>query len=108
MLRVLFLLNPTATPLVMIILSILYGIISVNISLAVFNLIPIPPLDGSHIITNMIEKNNPQLAYKFYRLGSQLIIILIIAEKITGIDFLPIGSLINYFFDLILRVVVGI
>lgn len=72
----------------------IYTII-VNISLAIFNLLPIPPLDGSHIVTDIIEIWNPSLAYKFYKFGSRLIFILIILERITDIDFLPIGGMIN-------------
>jgi Zn-dependent protease len=80
----------------------LYTII-VNVSLAVFNLLPIPPLDGSHIVTNIIEIWNPALAYKFYKFGSRLIFILIILERITDIDFLPIGGIINNISDMILK-----
>lgn len=78
-----------------IIANVLLYTIIVNISLAIFNLLPIPPLDGSHIVTDIIEIWNPNLAYKFYKFGSRLIFILIILERITDIDFLPIGGMIN-------------
>ncbi|MCT4564133.1 MAG: site-2 protease family protein [Maledivibacter sp.] len=85
----------------------IYTII-VNISLAIFNLLPIPPLDGSHIITDIIEIWSPSLAYKFYKFGSRLILILIILERVTDIDFLPIGGMINSVTNIIFRTFLNI
>lgn len=45
-----------------------------NIGLAVFNLIPIPPLDGSKILLNVLPNN---IAYKLLRVGEYGPIILI-------------------------------
>jgi len=34
--------------------------IEINLSLCIFNLLPIPPLDGSHIVRNMLPYNAVQ------------------------------------------------
>lgn len=43
-----------------------YAGILLNVSLAVFNMIPIPPLDGSHIMANILPD---ELAMKYRRIG---------------------------------------
>lgn len=42
-----------------------YGIL-LNFVLAVFNLLPIPPLDGSHVVANLLP---PQAAYSYRSMG---------------------------------------
>lgn len=49
----------------------------VNIMLGVFNLIPIPPLDGSHIITMLLIKRYPQAVWWLYRYAFIILLILI-------------------------------
>lgn len=64
--------------------------IEVNLSLAIFNLIPIPPLDGYRIVRVLIPSN---LRYHWETLEKYAnIIILLILLPIT-----PIGTLVNSF-----------
>ncbi len=55
----------------------------VNIVLGLFNLIPLPPLDGSNIIAGMLP---PRLAYAYMRFGrwGMLVIILLLAFGVLG------------------------
>ena len=56
----------------------------INISLAVFNMIPIAPLDGSQIFRTILFKDNPDLAVKFQVYGPQVLFALILFGIITG------------------------
>ena len=61
-----------------------YLFILINISLSIFNLIPIPPLDGSHIFLNLLPENSRiKWEEAFGRYGFILLILLI---------FLPING----------------
>jgi Zn-dependent protease len=51
----------------------LYGIL-INLVLAGFNLIPIPPLDGSHVLKHLLP---PSLAYQYQRFGKYGILLLV-------------------------------
>lgn len=62
----------------------IYLLILINVSLAVFNLLPIPPLDGSKIFLNLLpQEKSIQWQETFDRYGFILLIILV---------FLPIGG----------------
>ena len=51
----------------------LYGIV-INLLLAGFNLIPIPPLDGSHVLKHFLP---PKLAWQYQRFGQYGILLLV-------------------------------
>jgi Zn-dependent protease len=57
-------------------LLLLYQIVSLNAVLFLFNLLPIPPLDGSHILKNMVNMKDETFS-KFSKYGFFILIILI-------------------------------
>lgn len=63
------------------ILSFLDIIVELNIILAAFNLLPIPPLDGSHLIEYFLNDHAKQ-TYNF--IGPYLLIGLVLLDRISG------------------------
>ena len=51
----------------------MYYFTRINITLAVFNMIPVAPLDGSQIFSGYLMKHNPQLAWKIQSFGPQVL-----------------------------------
>jgi Zn-dependent protease len=65
-----------------------YGVF-LNFILAVFNLLPIPPLDGSHVVANLLP---PRAAYAYRSLGAfglVIVIVLLMVPGLLGLVFLP-------------------
>mgnify|MGYP000917008173 FL=1 len=60
----------------------------INIALAVFNLIPVAPLDGSQIFSGYLMKTNPQLAWKIQSYGPQVLFGVILFGYFTGFSIL--------------------
>ena len=81
----------------------IYYFTSINISLAIFNLIPVSPLDGSQIFSGYLIKKNPQLALKIQSYGPQVLFGLILFGYITGFSIIwfvmkPFVSFFMYLF----------
>jgi Zn-dependent protease len=66
----------------------------INLGLFVFNLIPIPPLDGSHIAFSGLNLL-PETEYKIMKLGAPLLFIILIIQNRAGVTILPIGRIVN-------------
>lgn len=65
---------------------------AVNVMLGVFNLLPIPPLDGSHIIIALLYNKYPNVVIWLYRYSIFILIFLLLIP--TTREFL--GDLINF------------
>ena len=75
-----------------IILLLIVSIISTNIGLGVFNLIPLPPLDGSKIIMPFL----PYKAKEFFVNNEQIFSLIFVVLWITGIAGIIITPVINW------------
>jgi Zn-dependent protease len=71
--------------------------IFINWGLFIFNLIPLPPLDGSHLLFSQL-KRFPSIYEGLYKYSSYLLFGLVIATMLTKINFLPIGPVIEFFY----------
>ena len=75
-----------------IVLLLISSVISINIGLGVFNLIPLPPLDGSKIIMPFL----PYKAKEFFINNEQIFYIIFVLIWITGIAGTIITPAINF------------
>ena len=78
-------------------------IIIYNINFAIFNMLPIPPLDGSHILRNLLPY---ELAQRFDELErySFIFLIIILATPILSYIFVPLQRFILSIFQSIVNV----
>ena len=74
-------------------LIMIWGVI--NFSLFIFNLIPIPPLDGSHLYLTFLKDINPKLMMNMYTYGTLVLLAIIIVENKLNINILHISQLVN-------------
>jgi len=58
----------------------------INVVLMIFNLLPIPPLDGSHIALNLLGIRDPIAVAQWSRIG-MILLFLLIWSKLFGVFF---------------------
>lgn len=75
--------------------DILLYAIYINWGLFVFNMIPIPPLDGSHLLLNYFKKY-PEFHQNLYKYGSYIFFALILIMIFTKIDVLPVWPAVKF------------
>jgi len=76
--------------------------IYVNLGLFVFNAIPLPPLDGSHVLLSALNLRDSPAAHAVFRYGMILLFAIILAEQLFHIDILPIGKMVRALADMLL------
>ena len=85
-----------------ILLDIVYYIMVININLMVFNLLPIPPLDGYHVVRDLFLHKNINFFWKFEQYGWLILLVVLISGfSITWLNFL--GNYVLRFISWILQ-----
>ncbi len=82
-------------------------LIQLNIILGLFNLLPIPPLDGSKILASQLPSSSMGL-YRQIEAYAPLILIFLLVFGVLGAILWPLAGLIVSIFDVIVSTVTGI
>lgn len=81
------------------IITMFYLSVQINLALAVFNLLPIPPLDGSKILYGMLPAEYEHIAYNLERYGPGVLLGLVLFGMLTGVSiiWMFIGPFVGFF-----------
>ena len=71
---------------VMVLLTVINGL------LFFFNMLPIPPLDGSKVLGMVLQRRHPELTAVYFRYGSYLLIAVLVAQIAFDIPVIPFRS----------------
>ena len=80
----------------------------INLGLGLFNLIPIPPLDGSRILGAFLKDDTYEQYMKYERYGFIIIAILLALSSLRGNGTSFISELVDIIFNFIFRLVLKI
>ncbi len=62
-----------------------YMLSSINLSLAIFNLLPIPPLDGYHLVNDLLLKGRLQLTRQQFQITQAVLIVVCMSGLLTNL-----------------------
>ena len=89
-------------------LAILLLFIKINVSLMIFNLIPLPPLDGSHVLLALVDpRTSWQLRTFLSQYGSIILLALILIPSVTGLPS-PLGIVFQVIADPVISLLTGL
>ena len=79
--------------------AMVYRSLWINLALAVFNLLPIPPLDGSKILGGLLPPEYDHFLYNLERYGPGVLFGLVMFGMLTGVSilWLMIGPFVTFF-----------
>lgn len=80
---------------------VLYTAASINFGLFVFNLLPIPPLDGSHIVFSGLNLSH-EIEERIRQIGLPVLFLILIAQNYAKITIIPIGKIVGAIISFIL------
>jgi len=97
--------NSVLNELMTFLLKMFAGGISLNVVLGVFNLIPIPPLDGSHIVASLLPEEAGE-RYRSIGFFGILVILLLMRWPPFNMLFMEIIQMLTYPFQVLIHVFV--
>jgi Zn-dependent protease len=65
-----------------------------NFSMCIFNMLPIPPLDGSHVLLSFLNISG-SIKNNIFKSGGTILFAIIMAGRVLEINILPIGRMTN-------------
>ena len=80
---------------------VLYVAASINFGLFIFNLLPIPPLDGSHIVFSGFNIDI-ETEIKIRKIGLPVLFLILIIQNQANITIIPIGKMVRFIIDFFL------
>ena len=81
----------------------LAALVQINIILMVFNLLPVPPLDGSSIVFSLLPARFDSFKMTFQRLGWRILVIVLVADYLLNIGIF--ARIFTFFSDLIFKII---
>ncbi len=77
---------------------------SLNLSVAVFNLLPIPPLDGYHVVNDLLLKGRLSLNAHYFQITQVILLVLCFSGALGGILGAVTGAIENGVLNLFLMI----
>jgi len=75
---------------------------SINFGLFIFNLLPIPPLDGSHIVFSGLNLK-PETEENIRKIGMPVLVVILLIQNYANITIIPIskwvGAIVNFILE---------
>ncbi len=82
-------------------IPLLKPLVYINLILAAFNLIPVPPLDGSKILAGVLPDSGAQFMYSMEQYGPLILLLLIVTDMVGKI----LWPLVNFLYGILQAII---
>ncbi|MDD3365063.1 MAG: site-2 protease family protein [Syntrophomonas sp.] len=82
-------------------IPLLKPLVYINLILAAFNLIPVPPLDGSKILAGILPDSGAQFIYSMEQYGPLILLLLIVTDMVGKI----LWPLVNFLYGILQAII---
>lgn len=86
------------------VVNIIQYVMIINILLFIFNMIPIPPLDGSRIVTALFNRNR-EFVQNYNRYGVYILLALLMMNRFFDVEILPVSRMMGTILHLLISLV---
>ena len=76
----------------------------INFGLFIFNLLPIPPLDGSHVYLTYFNDIKPNVADIMYKVGTWVLLLIVLVQNKSSVEIIPLSKITNLMIDFCIKV----
>jgi len=87
------------------VINVIMAIVIMNISLGLFNLLPIPPLDGFAVLSGFVPGRYYKYLYTIERYGFLILLIVLLTNVLSYVLWPMVNRIINFYFTLALMIV---
>lgn len=78
---------------------------AINLGLGIFNLLPLPPLDGFHVVNDILLKGRLTMNPQFFRIAHMVVLILCFSGALSGILSTITGAVDSAVVNLFLKMI---
>ena len=73
----------------------------INGLLFFFNMLPMPPLDGSKVLGAFLNRRRPELAAVYFRYGAYLLLAILVAQLVFDVPVIPFSQVTRFIVELV-------
>jgi len=77
---------------------------SINLGLGIFNLLPFPPLDGFHLVNDLLLRGKLNMNRQFFQIAQIVLMVLVFSGFLTGLMSTVMGTIESGVLNVFLRI----